>query len=262
MQLQTSYYACPKCKSYIFVSNHPISELRYWSDGSLQAPFVPEHEDNVLECPVCRTVFWREDATYHETIPENERHKIVGNYHAPFDNLNVSDDIIIADLIRNIEFYKEKILQRQGNTFERELYLRVKYVRAINDLRRPYRGFTWRNIRLKHFTKSILSVFGLSYREYKAKYKTYLSSKRINLQRIIIMIEGKNSLFEIEAYRELRYFNHALKLLNSNKIPERNKLFEENLGTASIIYPDININYRRQLKINCIFRNSDIFEFR
>ncbi len=73
-----SIYVCPKCGGYVthrgFASIN-LMGMKRWSDGYISAFLVPSSISSFGRCPLCKQLFWHEDAEEIGMLPDRPDHE-------------------------------------------------------------------------------------------------------------------------------------------------------------------------------------------
>lgn len=252
------YSVCPQCGSFIIINSADDDEIHHWSDGSTHKQFFCDSEVRIIKCGFCYNTFWREDTQIVDNTPPNAR--VIKN----FNNDNLGDNLpfkeFVNQMVYNIKFYRDLLNQGFGNTFERDLYLNVKIIQSVNDLRRPFSGEKKRNsLSILHGGFSFKRLGNIITME--EKYERHRPLKYRCLQHVKNIINGMGFLFEVECERETHNFKRALTLLENNNFYEPENIDDLQYGTQSILYGVENCNIMKEkIKKKCRIRASRIFE--
>lgn len=255
------YYICPGCGCLIKKSLSQGDEKHGWSDAFKYQTGVIESDNNVFVCIICTKFFWADDA--EKTNQISHQNTIISDNSLIFNNTrsNKSDfHNHIDNMIAAVNFYRHLINCQTGNTYERELYLNSRLIKAVNNFRRPFscaEKYKNNDILTNRFSPSgIFKVITL-----EDKYERFRNIKYYALQRIKDLIKNRGLLFEIEAERETHNYSKALKLIDNYNFYDKQAYEDAYYGTSSIIYQDDYIEkILLKMKSKCKIRSSRIFE--
>jgi len=245
---------CQKCqKEFNLLSVEDRNDLNHiWSDAMIGNAFCKLNDEHLYYCPNCKHYFWADD------YPNIEVDK-TGDLIIDPNNIKEQFNQLFKVLVSNIEFYRKAKRELNHLTFEQELYINIKLLRAINSLRRPYS----RNNQAK--SHAILGKF--SFFKLKAiilleqKYNFYRNTKYNAIYRILEMIENRGFAIEMELYRELRQFKKVIELYNKFQLDSDINLDRLYFGCKSLLYKREDLeNMINQIKKKAHQKNSKIFE--
>ncbi|MCQ2974718.1 MAG: hypothetical protein MJ211_07900 [Bacteroidales bacterium] len=247
---------CPKCGKRIEIVDDTNIQVRKWSDGSkiLQLNFA--HENTIIKCNCCEHIYWLEDSEVFED--DNINADDLNNQNILFNNFTE----IVKFMNSRVNFYQSLIDNGYGNTYERDIYLNIKLIWAVNDFRRQFSGdYKNNDISILHGNLPISKFRGVFLLENEYENHRYL--KYLAIKRVLSRIDNQGYIFEIEANREIHNFRTVSKLLDKFNLDNQPKNLDPlQYGTKCMIYSDDNLQYLlKKLKNKSFWRSSRIFEY-
>lgn len=222
---------CPLCKKHMLhyeLSSYHIFDSTLYSDGKADHSNRFLEDKNILLCPHCNKVFWRNDAHETEEMLESEE---------PLSSKSVMDfEFALSENYpeRIAHYYHSLINEGFADTTEREIYLRMLLWRSINDLIR-YQSPVFKLIgsyvlkRPIHFLKSRWSA-----------NKAFWQFKRIQKENLDLLtalfnpINENDLLLKAEMYREAGERKKALQVLK--QIGGTNSYYKRKIKTATLLF--------------------------
>ncbi len=216
---------CPFCQNEILLRQEafPIGDM-CWSDGYSHAFFMSDHEGLIAQCEQCKSAFWPEDIEQGSTVRSI--------------NKEVSTDYedIFSIHTETVEKYRQFVNDGLGNTRERESYLRLRLLWAINDIRRESSQYLSLIFKIKSLTNLRILKNALS-NETKIRelLKNYEMLYQDNLEKLENLISEKPSVLLAEIQRNSGMFQECkstLKNIRPNENMGQNGLLQ------SVLHPE------------------------
>ncbi len=225
----TTYYFeridCPFCQNEILLRPEafPIGDM-CWSDGYSHAFFMSDHEGLIAQCEQCKSAFWPEDID-QKSIPRSMIKDLLIDY----------EDIFSLHT-ETIEKYLQLLKDGLGNTRERESYLRLRLLWAINDIRRESSQYLSLIFKIKSLSNLRILRNALS-NETKIRelLKNYEMLYQDNLEKLENLISEKPSVLLAEIQRNSGKFQECKSTLKNIR-PNENK--GQNDLLQSVLHPE------------------------
>ncbi len=216
---------CPFCKNEILLKPEafPIGDV-CWSDGYTHAYFMSDHEGLIAHCQKCKSAFWPEDID-QKSIPRSM-----------IKDLSIDYEDIFSLHTETIEKYLQLLKDGLGNTRERESYLRLRLLWAINDIRRESSQYLSLIFKIKNLTNLRILRNALSNEtRIRELLKKYEQINQTNLDKLENLLSKDPSALLAETQRNLGKFKESistLETIRSNQNVRQDHLLQ------SILHPE------------------------
>ena len=215
------------------MSSYHIFDSTVYSDGKTDHSNLFVEDKNILLCPYCNNVFWRNDAHQTEELSDSVE---------PLSSKSVMDlELTVSENFpeRIARYYHSLLTDGFADTTEREIYLRMLLWRSINDIIRYQLPF-FKQIdsyvlkRPMHFIKSRWSS--------NRVFRQLGRIQKENLNRLTALykpIDDNDLMLKAEMYREADQTKKELQLLKQ-------------IG-------DVHSSYKRKIKVATMLFNKRVF---
>ena len=186
--LRIQNIVCPHCNNKMYtigVMSYTLRNSKVFSDGKIISDHPRPIEQNILICSECYDSFWKEDALFDDEKLEELLDDL------PEAN-NVTDLFPRFDSnskLKIIDYYSKLLNKGFANSEEREIFLRLSLLRALNDTVR------YKNEKI---SEDLIDIFKSNLLRTIEIYKPWIEEEHLLL---------------IEMYRELGRFEKAKELL-------------------------------------------------
>ena len=221
----TSYFSdhfdCPLCsKPMDYYPGPRPEEDACWSDGCFSSVLEGSYEPNLVQCHSCGAWIWYEDKDKKDDLA-------VSYFQIPDLEETAIDDFLVSLNKRAINTYNSWLESGLGDTEDREIYLRLRFWWAYNDILRKNLCHQKLKIRIKTFLH--FRMLSATFREQKTIKKAAAicaENTQQNLQRLYELTSDKASVFSAEVQRALGKHKEAIVTLTKAQ-DSKEKAFPE-----------------------------------